>query len=135
MRRFFVGILKFRDFAVSDNEIYENHRGHFPSIYFLFSFPIFRESKVLKRVLECCALNGGVFYSSMVIFDKVLLPLLRILLTKMLGENSGIGLTVWGWMQPALSILFGMIWVMPLFLLSRIVNSLWFQVSFFLINK
>jgi etoposide-induced 2.4 mRNA len=64
----------------------------------------------------------------MVIFEKVLLPLLRALLTQMLGENSGIGLTVWSWMQPFLSILFGMIWVMPLFFLSRIVNSLWFQV-------
>lgn len=81
-----------------------------------------------KRVIECCALNGGVFYSSMIIFDNVLLPLLWILLTQMLGENSGIGLTVWSWMQPFLSILFGMIWVMPLFFLSRIVNSLWFQV-------
>ncbi|XP_037051514.1 etoposide-induced protein 2.4 homolog [Bradysia coprophila] len=85
------------------------------------------ESKVLKRVLECCALNGGVFYSSILIFDKVLLPLLRFLLTKMLGEKSKIALTLWSWMQPVLSILFGMIWVMPLFCLSRIVNSLWFQ--------
>lgn len=101
---------------------------NFVFFFFKFFVNISRESKVLKRVLECCALNGGVFYSSMVIFDAVLLPLLRILLTKMLGENSGIGLTVWSWMQPALSILFGTIWVMPLFFLSRIVNSLWFQV-------
>lgn len=101
--------------------------------YSNFSFRFFfvcRESKVLKRVLECCALNGGVFYTSILIFDAVLLPLLRILLTIMLGENSGTGSTIWSWMQPALSILFGTIWVMPLFFLSRIVNSLWFQVCF-----
>lgn len=94
-------------------------------MFFVFCY---RESKVFRRVFECCALNGGVFYTSMVIFDMVLLPLLRFLLTQMLGENSGIGLTVWSWMQPFLSCLFGMIWVMPLFFLSRIVNSLWFQV-------
>ncbi|XP_011494641.1 PREDICTED: etoposide-induced protein 2.4 isoform X3 [Ceratosolen solmsi marchali] len=56
-----------------------------------------RESKVLKRTIQCCALNGGM------------------------------GMTVWSWTKPFLTITFSTMWVLPLFLLSRIVNSLWFQ--------
>lgn len=102
-------------------------RSHFNVLRTSFHFHS-RESKVLRRVLECCALNGGVFYSSILLFDMVLLPLLRVLLTKILGETSGTGVIVWSWFQPFISILFGMTWVTPLFFLSRIVNSLWFQV-------
>lgn len=42
------------------------------------------------------------------------------------GESSTASF-VWGWLQPVLSLLFGMVWVLPLFILSRVVNSLWFQ--------
>lgn len=80
------------------------------------------ESKVLKRVLQCCALNGGVFWASIMVFEYGLLPGLKLLLSQ-LGQNS----MVWSWVQPILSLLFGMIWVLPLFLLSKVVNGLWFQ--------
>lgn len=83
---------------------------------------------MLKRVLNCCLLNGGVFWVSINLFEYGLLPGLQILLHWLFGPNSGNGAYVWSWMQPLLSIMFGMIWVLPLFLLSRIVNSLWFQV-------
>ncbi|XP_032666168.1 etoposide-induced protein 2.4 homolog isoform X3 [Odontomachus brunneus] len=86
-----------------------------------------RESKVLKRTIECCAFNGGVFWASILIFDYGLLPFLQYLFILIFGHSSSTALTVWSWIQPFLSFIFGTVWVLPLFLLSRIVNSLWFQ--------
>ncbi|PSN50171.1 Etoposide-induced protein 2.4 [Blattella germanica] len=84
------------------------------------------EPKILKRTLQCCALNGGVFWLSLIIFDSGLLPFLKYLLTFVFGQ-SNTGQNVWFWMHFFLSWTFGAFWVLPLFLLSRIVNSLWFQ--------
>ncbi|XP_012229070.1 etoposide-induced protein 2.4 homolog [Linepithema humile] len=86
-----------------------------------------RESTVLKRTLQCCALNGAVLGVSIYIFDSGLLPLVKYLLTIIFGHSPGMGLIVWSWIQPFLSLIFSTIWVLPLFLLSKIVNSLWFQ--------
>lgn len=92
-------------------------------------FIIYRESKVLKRTIQCCALNGGVFWASILIFECGLLPLLKYLLQIIFGHSPSMGLIVWSWTKPFLSLTFGTVWVLPLFLLSKIVNSLWFQVT------
>uniref|UniRef100_A0A182WU41 Etoposide-induced protein 2.4 n=1 Tax=Anopheles quadriannulatus TaxID=34691 RepID=A0A182WU41_ANOQN len=84
------------------------------------------ESKVLKRVLQCSMLNGGIFMLSILFFEYAVLPGLHLFLWY-LFRNSTTMTTVWGWMQPSLSLLFNSLWVTPLFLLSKIVNSLWFQ--------
>lgn len=84
------------------------------------------ESKVLHRVLQCCLLNGGVFMLSILLFEYGILPGLNFCLSY-LFSNSGTVATIWGWMKPSLSLLFHSFWVAPLFLLSKIVNSLWFQ--------
>ncbi|XP_043277979.1 etoposide-induced protein 2.4 homolog [Venturia canescens] len=86
-----------------------------------------RESKILKRTIQCCALNGGVFWASILIFECGLLPFLKYLLSILFGDSPGMGLTLWSWIKPCLSLTFGTVWVLPLFVLSRIVNSLWFQ--------
>lgn len=91
----------------------------------------FRESKVLTRVLQSCALNGGIFWFSILIFEYALLPGVKYLVTIIFGHDPGVAHNVWAWMQPFLSMTFRMIWVLPLFLLSKLVNSLWFQVNFF----
>ncbi|GAB0096606.1 etoposide-induced protein 2.4 [Sergentomyia squamirostris] len=85
------------------------------------------ESMVWWRVLQCCLLNGGVFLGSIIIFEYIILPGLKTIFTLMLSNESSFGSNVWGWMQPFLSLIFRMIWVLPLFALSKIVNSLWFQ--------
>uniref|UniRef100_A0A1Q3FB80 Putative p53-mediated apoptosis protein n=1 Tax=Culex tarsalis TaxID=7177 RepID=A0A1Q3FB80_CULTA len=84
------------------------------------------EPKVLHRVLQCCLLNGGVFMLSILMFEYGVLPALNYFLSY-LFSNSGTVATVWGWIKPALVALFHGLWVAPLFLLSKIVNSLWFQ--------
>ncbi|CAG9113948.1 hypothetical protein JYU34_008892 [Plutella xylostella] len=86
-----------------------------------------QESKVLTRVLQSCALNGGIFWFSILIFEYALLPGVKYLVSVVFGHDPGVAHSVWGWMQPFLSMTFRMIWVLPLFLLSKLVNSLWFQ--------
>lgn len=90
-----------------------------------------RESNLLKRIFQCCLLNGGFFGFSIVLFECALLPVIRLFLNWMFGHNPGVGVVVGGWIVTLLSIIFGMIWILPLFVLSKIVNSLWFQVILF----
>lgn len=82
---------------------------------------------MLKRIFQCCLLNGGFFAFSIILFECALLPFIRVFLNWMFGHNPGIGQAVGGWIVTFLSIVFGMIWILPLFILSKIVNSLWFQ--------
>lgn len=89
---------------------------------------MFRDGKVLSRVLHCCLLNGGIFWLSIVAFEYLLIPGLQYLLTLVLGQSS-IAQTVWSWSMPLLKLTFGTLWVIPLFLLSKIINTLYFQVS------
>lgn len=96
------------------------------AIFLLLFF--FRESNLLKRVFQCCLLNGGFFGLSITLFEYVLLPIIRVFLSWMFTQNPGSGAIIGNYIVTFLSILFGMIWVMPLFILSKVVNSLWFQV-------
>ncbi|XP_013142682.1 PREDICTED: etoposide-induced protein 2.4 homolog [Papilio polytes] len=86
-----------------------------------------QESKVLTRVLQSCILNGFIFLLSILVFEYALLPAVRYLVLAVFGHDPGVAHNVWGWMQPFLSMTFRMIWVLPLFLLSKLVNALWFQ--------
>nr|CAG4640871.1 EOG090X06IP [Eulimnadia texana] len=87
------------------------------------------EPKILQRTLQCCALNGGVFWLSLLTFYGLVLPLIQQLM--MLGfELSGqtnFAKIVWSWTSPLLSATFSALWVLPLFVLSKVVNCLWFQ--------
>lgn len=64
---------------------------------------------------------------SIAFFEYLILPSLKFVLTRVFSDETGIGPVIWSWVQPFLSLFFGMLWVMPLFVLSKIVNSLWFQ--------
>ncbi|XP_022119537.1 etoposide-induced protein 2.4 homolog [Pieris rapae] len=86
-----------------------------------------QESKVLTRVLQSCILNGFIFLLSILVFEYALLPGVKYLVIAIFGHNPGVAYSVWSWIQPFLSMTFRMIWVLPLFLLSKLVNSLWFQ--------
>lgn len=84
-------------------------------------------SKVWIRTLQCCALNGGIFLVSIISFEYGLLPLINSILSTVFGESSLMGKFLWSWMRPLLSFLFEIMWVVPLFIMTKIINALWFQ--------
>ena len=81
------------------------------------------QPRILERTLKCCALNGCVFWFSIVLFENFLLPLIKaVLFTLFPGSDLA-----WNYTQPILSVTFSTLWVLPFFLLSKIVNAIWFQ--------
>ncbi|XP_022907987.1 etoposide-induced protein 2.4 homolog [Onthophagus taurus] len=85
------------------------------------------ESKVLTRTMHCCLLNFCIFLCSIICFEYILLPTINTLLEYIFGNKSLVGNLIWSWIKPCLSWLFKTLWVLPLFVLSKLINSLWFQ--------
>jgi len=83
-----------------------------------------KDQKMLQRIIQCCTLNGGIFCLSIVIFEYVLLPVLDSIMPLGFGNFNE---DIWLWTRSFLSWTFGAVWVLPIFLLSKIINSLWFQ--------
>ncbi|CRK95624.1 CLUMA_CG009082, isoform A [Clunio marinus] len=81
-----------------------------------------KKSNVSTRVFQCCILNGGIFLLSLLFFDYMLLPALKTIITYFLGHSQ-----VWDFIQMTLSWIFSFIWIVPLFVLSKIINTFWFQ--------
>ena len=90
------------------------------------------EPRILQRTLQCCALNGGVFLLSIFAFNGLILPLIETLLRIGFGFGGQLRAAtwVWSWTSPVLSATFSALWILPLFVLSKFVNCLWFQVAF-----
>ncbi|CAL8101289.1 unnamed protein product [Orchesella dallaii] len=87
------------------------------------------EPRLLNRVVQCCTLNGFVFGFSIIIFNNVLLPFLQTVLVTISNFTLGTrdAETNWYATRLILKTTFDSLWVLPLFLLSRLVNALWFQ--------
>ncbi|XP_045139186.1 etoposide-induced protein 2.4 homolog isoform X1 [Portunus trituberculatus] len=83
------------------------------------------ENNVLYRIMQCSILNGLVFGLSLLFFEYVLLPGLSAIMGHFLG--SGEESTIWNHVHPVLSTLFNLFWLLPIFILSRIINTIWFQ--------
>lgn len=84
------------------------------------------DQKVMYKIFQCCALNGGVFWLSLVAFNTVILPLLHYTTKLIVGEETSHGV-IWSWVSWLISYIFGAFWVLPVFLLSRLVSALWYQ--------
>lgn len=84
------------------------------------------QPKLFQRIIMCCLWNGGVFWLSLLVFYGAVLPSLEFLTSKIIG-NSSVYENVWWYVGPVLSWAFHAFWVLPLFLLSKIVNGFWFQ--------
>ena len=85
------------------------------------------EPNILERTVKCCLLNGVVFAMSIVLFESVLLPLIQTLLYIILAGSQSRADALWSYTQPVLSVAFSTLWVLPFFLLSKVVNAIWFQ--------
>ena len=102
------------------------------------------EPNIIERTIKCCLLNGGVFAVSIFLFDNIFLPLVKTLLFIILAGSQERWLiktkicfwmayfvsradALWSFTQPVLSVAFSTLWVLPFFLLSKIVNAIWFQ--------
>ncbi|XP_050299831.1 etoposide-induced protein 2.4 homolog [Anthonomus grandis grandis] len=82
-------------------------------------------SKVGRNVLQCALLNGGVFLLSVLIFEHLLLPTIDALIEMIFGDSSFV--TVWFWVKHFILMVYRSAWLVPLFLLSKVINALWFQ--------
>lgn len=85
------------------------------------------EPNIIERTIKCCLLNGGVFAVSIVLFDNIFLPFVKTVLFIVLAGSQQRADAVWGYTEPILSVAFSTLWVLPFFLLSKIVNAIWFQ--------
>ncbi|XP_050715792.1 etoposide-induced protein 2.4 homolog isoform X1 [Eriocheir sinensis] len=83
-------------------------------------------NNVMYRTMQCCILNGVVFGLSLLFFEYALLPALSLMMGYLLGSGEKDS-RVWMYVQPVLSALFNMFWVLPIFGLSRLINTIWFQ--------
>jgi len=86
-----------------------------------------KEPRILERTLKCCILNGFVFASSIILFENALLPFIETVLYLIMAGSQERADAVWKYTQPILSVAFSTLWVLPFFLLSKIVNAIWFQ--------
>lgn len=93
-----------------------------PGAVFYNFFRFRKRSNVSARLFQCSLLNGGIFLLSILLFEYALIPLLESVMTYFLGQSP-----MWKFIQPTLSWIFSFIWVLPLFVLSKIINTFWFQ--------
>lgn len=84
------------------------------------------DKKVMHRIFQCSALNGGIFWLSLVAFNRAVLPFLHLITRLIVGQNTSHSL-IWEWVSLAMSYMFGVFWVLPVFFLSRLVSCLWYQ--------
>ncbi|XP_023931108.1 etoposide-induced protein 2.4, partial [Lingula anatina] len=61
---------------------------------------------------------------SIYMFNRAVLPCLQFLIHYFTGGTAA---TIWHWMGPLLTWTFSALWIIPIFILSKIVNALWFQ--------
>jgi len=83
-----------------------------------------QEPKIMERTMKCCVLNGCFFWFSIIVFENIFMPFLHGLVLLFLGHTAGT--TLWSNVVPVLSITFSTLWVLPFYLLSKVVNSIWF---------
>jgi len=89
--------------------------------------PTKKEPNILERTVKCCLLNGAVFAMSILFFENVFLPFIKkALLLCLTGSQKSADL-MWSYTEPVLTVAFSTLWVLPFFLLSKIVNAIWFQ--------
>ena len=76
-----------------------------------------RENEIRSKLLQCFMLNGVVFMFSLMFFDWIIVP---IVMSVAPTETSH-------WIDMTLTAVFRVLWVLPLYLISRLLNVFWYQ--------
>jgi len=85
------------------------------------------EPNIMERTLQCMLLNGAAVAMSIVLFENGLLPILQAGFDignagSQYSENLS-----WSYIEPLISIIFSTFWILPVFLICKVVNAIWFQ--------
>ena len=75
------------------------------------------EPAIRSKLLECFLLNGLVFLLSLMLFDWLVVPVVLFIAPSHTSH----------WLSLVLQTLFRLLWVLPLYLISRLLNVFWFQ--------
>lgn len=94
----------------------------FHSIFFFF-----RDINVRSEIYKCCAYNGVIYGASVFTFYYIILNILKLALDLTLTQATA--QDIWDIVQPTLTLLFDILWTVPLFLIFKVINVFWFQVS------
>lgn len=81
--------------------------------------------KLYQRLFESCVLNGVFLLSCMLAFNFVLIPILNWIYFKILSSDKHDFIR--NYFNPFLELVFSSVWILPVFLLSKIFNLLWHQ--------
>uniref|UniRef100_T1ITI5 Uncharacterized protein n=1 Tax=Strigamia maritima TaxID=126957 RepID=T1ITI5_STRMM len=84
------------------------------------------ESKFLWHILWCFGLNGVVFWCSIELFNRFVVPGFQSMIEYTLDSGSTANF-IWSWLSPCLKLLFSCAWEVPMFFISKIINCLLFQ--------
>ena len=81
------------------------------------------EPRILERTIKCCLLNGCVFWFSIILFDYVLIPFVQAAIVLAFGQANGEYL--YATIFPVLNLTFATLWILPIYILSKVVNAIW----------
>ena len=84
-----------------------------------------KTEKLHQRLFESCILNGVFLLSCMLAFSYILLPILNYIYYTILSPKNHDLINTY--LNPLLQLVFSFVWILPVFLLSKIFNVLWHQ--------
>lgn len=81
--------------------------------------------KLYQRLFQSCILNGIFLFSCICIFNYLLIPILNWFAFKLISETNHN--LIHDYLNPIIQLLFSSVWILPVFLLSKIFNVLCHQ--------
>jgi etoposide-induced 2.4 mRNA len=78
------------------------------------------DEKLFQRLVQSCILNGIFLFLCIIIFNYILVPLLNLIAFKLISSEKHSLIT--DYLNPTIQLLFSFVWILPVFLLSKIFN-------------